>query len=95
MDWAGEGLGRSAHPLRGAVYWDRGQHSAFPSHLRNGSWVWALLYVIVDALPQLGMHVVIFSPLYFLCMLLPGGDIYPGTSTAVKGPRSQPVSGSL
>ena len=39
-------------------------------HLRNGSWVLAVLYHVVHNLPQLSMHRVIFSPLQFLCILL-------------------------
>ena len=37
---------------------------------RSGSWVIWSLYLVVHDLPQLRMHTVTFSPLYFLCILL-------------------------
>ena len=40
------------------------------SHLKGGSWVLAFSYLIVYNLPQLLMHIFIFSPLEFLCILL-------------------------
>ena len=64
-------------------------------HLRRDSWILAFLCVIVHNLPHLCMHAVIFSPFYFICINIffaVQRGVCPGTSTLVKGPRSQPIS---
>ena len=67
-----------AHPFGGGVCRGHAQYPAFapnPLLLLLALQKWQLgilvsLYLVVHNLPQLCMHAVIFSPLYFLCILL-------------------------
>ena len=69
----------SARPLGGVERRGPAQDPAFApgsSEVAVG-FFWPFLYLVVQNLPQLCMHAVIFSP---FC---------PGAGTAAKGPRSQ------
>ena len=60
-----------AHPFSGVVCRGQAQYSAFvtrSSEVTTG--IFGLFYLIVQNLLQLHMHAVIFSFLYFLCILL-------------------------
>ena len=52
------------------------------------------LYLVVHNLPQVHMHTVVFSPLWFLCVLLLQERCVraPALQQRVPSPRSQPVS---
>ena len=100
---AGPGVGPegwlrwSARPFGGAECRGHAQCPAFaPSSSEVAVGVLDFLY-LVHNLPQLDMHTVIFSPLWFLCILLLDETFVQvqALQPRVPGPRSQPVSESL
>ena len=83
------GLRRSARPLDGLECAWHVQYPAFASEMAVGG---TILFFWEDGhfvscghnLPQLHMHAVIFSPFWFLRILLLGGGLCPDASTAAK-----------
>ena len=67
------------------------QHPSFaPGSLDVTAGVLVFLY-LVHNLPQLHMHIVIYSTLVSLYFAAQG-DVCPGDRAAAEGPRSKPVS---
>lgn len=93
------GLGGLPTPFSGIVCRGQAQYPVFTlssSEVVAGflGFFFFFLYLLVDDLPQLCMHTIIFSPYYneFPCYSTVQRDICPGastTATAAKGPRSQ------
>ena len=86
----------SAQPFGGAECRGHAQCPAFaPSSSEVAVGFLVFLYLVVHNLPQLDMHTVIFSPLWFLCILLLEETFVQvqALQQRVPGPRSQPVSG--
>ena len=61
------------------------------NNLRSARWVLWSLY-LVQNMPQLGMHMLIFSPMQFLYILLLEERCVGMPALQRKGPRSHPVS---
>ena len=90
----------SAHPLGGAVCRDHAQYPVFaPGSSKVAVGFLVFLYLVVHNLPQLRVYAVIFSPFYFLCILLLEKTFvqvqalqHCSKGSQVPGFRSQPVS---
>ena len=82
----------SAHPLGGAVCRDHAQYPVFaPGTSETAVGLWPLCILLFVIAPT--AHVCSYFSLLIVSLYsVAGGDVCPGASTLVKGPRSQPIS---